>query len=79
MPITKEMLTKAIKTAHQPCKEGCIHAEAFADAMDIVQKAIINAAMINPGDIMTIYFFAFHAGYRLHQMETEAVHSATAN
>lgn len=78
MPITKELLQQALSSSHAMCdtKEGCIHANAFAGAMEDaeagIQDAVMSAMMM--GDLtkvpFSIFFSGVHAGYRLHQLET---------
>ena len=80
MPITKEMVEDAVRTAHHECRgpEGCIHAPAVAASMTSVEHTIARAirSMANEkGEIedpalafLGAFYAGLHVGYRLHQI-----------
>ena len=83
-PFTPEMLKEAIKTAHDDCKNGCIHAKSFDEANDFMRKRIqqLMLAALTSGDpnpVEFVYYNAFHDGYNTHKMMTEPVAKEKVN
>jgi hypothetical protein len=78
MTLTKELLETAMETSHDPCKgpEGCIHAEAVADARKTVRKHVAGTAQsglaIDGDPIMGAWYGGLHVGYRLAMLELQS-------
>jgi xanthine/uracil/vitamin C permease (AzgA family) len=73
--IAPQLLEAAIKLGHEPCKDGCIHADATEANVKVITDEIAKcmtyaiAEGISPA--LMIYSAAMHVGYRLRQLETE--------
>ena len=69
MKITKEMVVEAIKTGHDMCPAtGCIHAEAFAENMELVFQQAEEASLVGArkgSPALAAYFEGMHVGFRL--------------
>lgn len=78
-PITKDLLTQAIMTAHHECRgseEGCIHAAAVSECTKLVDRTILRAieALSDEPEadeariMLSVFFHGMHVGYRLNQL-----------
>ena len=73
--ITTEMFQKALKTAHEPCREDCVHADAFQESEKVIEEEIAKcvgyALTTGVSPALMLLSAGIHIGYRLHQLEIE--------
>ena len=69
MPLSQQILLEAIKSAHDECKDGCIHADALAAQVDnIVTLAALSVVETGINPTVGLLAEAFHIGYRAAQL-----------
>ena len=77
--ITKEMLTEAIRTGHEPCctDAGCLHEDATKANIKAIEeeigKCIAYALSAGISPALMVWSAALHVGYKLHQIESTPV------
>lgn len=74
MPITPEVVLKAIQTSHDQCKDDCVHSDGFKANHQAVMAFMLDllmnpVAQTNPP--LAIFYAGVHVGYRLAQVENE--------
>lgn len=82
-PITPELLTQAVETAHDTCTNDCIHADAM-QAIESELGAKIGALIVREitagrDPIFSIFFYGLHVGYRLSQLVSTPLPSDKVN
>ena len=82
-PISPEMMEKALDSAHDTCKDGCIHNDPLDAVNDKAQALVAALAMreLREGrdPIFGIFFFGLHVGYRLGMLMHEPTPTSKVN
>lgn len=82
-PISSELMDEALTSAHDTCKDGCIHADPLDAVNDKAQTLVAALAVreLREGrdPVFGIFFFGLHVGYRLGMLINEPSNPAKVN